>query len=307
MNNIFSKNLKKLRLEKNLTQEQVAEALGVSAQTVSRWECDATLPDVMRLPEIAQLYCVTVDDLYKENPSAYDNLFQRLACVYETTKEPEDFIRADIEFKNMLKTGNCSLEDMRLYALIHQFMMGYCKNKASGLFDEILEKGKDSLDEAYWLTKYAKANFSVLIGEADKFIDEQYEVVKQDPHSVDELCVLMRALYYAKRYQEGYNLFEKGKKEFANICKLYLVGGDVCQKLNKYKEAFACWDEAIRLDSSFIDAKYSKAYCYEEMGEYEKAYDMWLEIVEELRKDGYDIAAVAEEKRAKACLEKFQP
>lgn len=38
MNKTFSKNLRKLRLDKQMTQEQVAEKLGVSAQSVSRWE-----------------------------------------------------------------------------------------------------------------------------------------------------------------------------------------------------------------------------------------------------------------------------
>ena len=52
MNENFSKNLRKLRLEKKLTQEQVAEKLGVSAQSVSRWETGATFPDVMMLPEL---------------------------------------------------------------------------------------------------------------------------------------------------------------------------------------------------------------------------------------------------------------
>ena len=61
----ISQNLKKLRLQKKLTQEQVAEALGVSSQTVSRWECNTTYPDVMLLPEIARLYCVTIDDLFQ--------------------------------------------------------------------------------------------------------------------------------------------------------------------------------------------------------------------------------------------------
>ena len=56
MNDNFSKNLRKLRLEKKLTQEQVAEKLGVSAQSVSRWETGATFPDVMMLPEIARMY-----------------------------------------------------------------------------------------------------------------------------------------------------------------------------------------------------------------------------------------------------------
>ena len=96
MKNVFSNNLKRLRLQKRLTQEQAAETLGVSAQSISRWECNTTCPDIMLLPEIARLYCVTVDDLFKENSSAYENYAQRLASVYESTHKPEDFLKADI-------------------------------------------------------------------------------------------------------------------------------------------------------------------------------------------------------------------
>ena len=43
MNDTFSKNLRKLRQEKQMTQEQTAEKLGVSAQSVSRWETGGSL------------------------------------------------------------------------------------------------------------------------------------------------------------------------------------------------------------------------------------------------------------------------
>ena len=39
----FCRNLKRFRLSKKLTQEQAAERLGVSAQSISRWECGITL------------------------------------------------------------------------------------------------------------------------------------------------------------------------------------------------------------------------------------------------------------------------
>ena len=66
MNFNFGNNLKRLRLAKNYTQEQAAEKLNVSSKAISRWECGNAMPDVMLLPEIARLYCVTVDELYKE-------------------------------------------------------------------------------------------------------------------------------------------------------------------------------------------------------------------------------------------------
>lgn len=77
MNTVFSDNLKKFRQQKNLTQEQAAEILGVSPHTVSRWECNTTLPDVTMLPKIAKLYCVTIDDFFRETSVAYENYAQR--------------------------------------------------------------------------------------------------------------------------------------------------------------------------------------------------------------------------------------
>ena len=82
---VFTKNLKRFRVAKNMTQEQAAEALGVSAQTISRWECNTTLPDVTILPKIAALYCVTIDDLYKETSVAYENYASRLLSVFESS------------------------------------------------------------------------------------------------------------------------------------------------------------------------------------------------------------------------------
>ena len=81
--NTIAANLRKLRIEKKLTQEQIAEKLGVSPQSVSRWETSATYPDVMLLPEIAKLYGVLVDDLFRPAPKGYANNALRLLAVFE--------------------------------------------------------------------------------------------------------------------------------------------------------------------------------------------------------------------------------
>ena len=59
----FGSNLKKLRKEKNLTQETLAECLNVSAQTVSKWENGVSMPDVSMLPLLADYFRVSVDSL----------------------------------------------------------------------------------------------------------------------------------------------------------------------------------------------------------------------------------------------------
>lgn len=55
--------LKALRKEKNLTQEQAADRLGVSGRTISRWETGAYMPDISLLVDIAEMYDVDVIDI----------------------------------------------------------------------------------------------------------------------------------------------------------------------------------------------------------------------------------------------------
>ena len=66
---MISENLSKLRKKHGLTQEQVAEKVGVSRQAVAKWESGDTVPDVMNCAALARLYNVTLDDLvnYEES------------------------------------------------------------------------------------------------------------------------------------------------------------------------------------------------------------------------------------------------
>jgi len=56
-------NMRRLRQEKGLTQEQLAEVFHISAQAVSRWENDQAYPDVTLLPGLAMYYGVSIDEI----------------------------------------------------------------------------------------------------------------------------------------------------------------------------------------------------------------------------------------------------
>jgi transcriptional regulator with XRE-family HTH domain len=75
------------RKEKGLTQEALAEKLGVSAQAVSKWENGATCPDIALLPKLAKIFDITVDALLSEEdePVAY-------VAPTETRKSIDDMV-----------------------------------------------------------------------------------------------------------------------------------------------------------------------------------------------------------------------
>ena len=55
--------LKELRKEKNITQEQLAEEMGVSRRTVSRWETGSNMPDMDTLIDISDFYEVDLREI----------------------------------------------------------------------------------------------------------------------------------------------------------------------------------------------------------------------------------------------------
>ena len=59
----FSEKLIRLRAEKGLSQEGLANELGVSRQAVSKWEAGAAMPELAKLIAIAQLFDVSLDYL----------------------------------------------------------------------------------------------------------------------------------------------------------------------------------------------------------------------------------------------------
>ena len=65
----FSQRFKELRKSKNLSQETVAEKLGITSQAVSKWECSLSYPDIELLPAIAEMFSVSIDSLFKNDLS----------------------------------------------------------------------------------------------------------------------------------------------------------------------------------------------------------------------------------------------
>ena len=86
-----------LRKAKNLTQDDVAEKLNVTRQTVSKWETNQSTPDFDKILPLCELYEITTDELLKEEKQ------EKLEESNNNDKEKE----GKLNYENMTKNQIC--------------------------------------------------------------------------------------------------------------------------------------------------------------------------------------------------------
>ena len=90
----FGKNLHLRRLSKNLTQEELADKLNVSRQTVSKWETNEALPEMDKAFELCRIFNCSLDNLFKVIKCSFHkvNIWHRMQTFEE--KEFEKIFRS---------------------------------------------------------------------------------------------------------------------------------------------------------------------------------------------------------------------
>ncbi len=78
------------RKKQGLSQEEVAEKLGVSRQTISKWELDETLPDINQSKKLAAAYKVSLDELIEFDPDLND-IKEVIAKISEEKQQKIDW------------------------------------------------------------------------------------------------------------------------------------------------------------------------------------------------------------------------
>ena len=289
--NHLAANLRKLRLGRGMTQEQTAEKLGVSPQSVSRWENGATLPDVMLLPEIARLYNILVDDLFKPAPAGYTNNAQRLLAVYEHSHKPEDFLAAAEEFERLLRTDQATADDWRSYGVIHEYMVYHCIEKATTSYTKAMDMSLRIDPEMFHRTQRQSILMRCRIGQGEDCIREQEAIVHEHPDDADAWVDFAHALFHDGQPEAALDICHTALERFPEEGLLHVYAGDSLRELKRYEEAFPHWETAVRLDSKFLDAMYSMAFCRDDMGQFDQAANLWEDIARRLDAQGLEIEA----------------
>ena len=138
-----------LRKSKNLTQENLASMIGVSTQTISKWENNTNMPDITLLPIIADLFDITIDQLFARNN---DTECYRTGEVFDLTCDHllKNIIRCgqngeEHSIEELLEHFKGCLNDPKTRTGIFNKNVVYYRKKCGGLLLKRPEKGWRSL------------------------------------------------------------------------------------------------------------------------------------------------------------------
>ena len=196
MDLLIGERIKKYRKDKEMTQDALAQALSVSPQSVSKWECGDGYPDITLLPAIANFFEVTVDELMgNDEISAREDIDKNFFQCYHALSPDEQLELALKYHKKYPRNWHIATALLHTIAHHHRNKEGYRK-LCSELCERILKECTDAVsrkraveamcimcreDEVgEWLSKYSVFWFEnrheifekryKLLGEEEKYL-----------------------------------------------------------------------------------------------------------------------------------------
>lgn len=241
--------IKQLRKQKNISQEILANHLGVSFQAVSKWETETTMPDVILIPAIASFFGVSTDELFDFN------LYEIEKNVEKIVDEHRLYLDSDIKkseqiIRNGLKKypGN----EILLNCLINIISETDRKDEAITIAKSLIESTKcDEIRIDAWR----------IMAEAYKSKGE-YSLAKEAIEHIPEI-------YFSKLYVKAYLLdgedkYEAATKE-ASLCFEHLIWmleilGDIYLEKGEKEKAKIQFTQALNILKAFendFDTEYT--------------------------------------------------
>lgn len=111
-------NLKRIRKENNLSQEQLAEKLGVSRQSVSKWESNQAYPEMDKVLQLCKLFNLNIDELLNQDIKEVNDAKQSKTNVNKYIEDFLDYVTKTIDMFSSLKFKE------KIKCLFEQFVLG---------------------------------------------------------------------------------------------------------------------------------------------------------------------------------------
>ena len=278
----IGKRIRQLRTNKGVTQEDLATALGVSNQAVSRWETGVTMPDISLLPSIALFFGVTIDEIFSPSP---EEKLERLRRRFYYT---EDYL-SDDEFKSalsFLKEQEGVYDDTaEIWHLLAQLYLNRIE-KDRKFVDKYAKKAMRLDADKSFCVRFLTDSEHAVASDWDyanhsKTISFLKEMVGRFPDVMRYYCALIYNLIADRRVKEAEEYiaeFERrfdDKKEWVPIFRAKLALADF-----RKDDAVAIMEETYRLYPDDEGTVFDIAGFYGEICEYEKAIEYYQKSYE---------------------------
>lgn len=196
----LSENLVMLRHKKKKTQEEVADFVGVTKASVSKWENGQSMPDIMILPQLASFFDVTVDELLGYEPQLSKEQISKLHDELKTVFAKKGFDYALNRCRALVKQYYSCYPFLFMVCCLylnHYNMVSDVNiqksilNEASDIATHILENCKDM--KVYNDTMAIKAVVDLMAGMPDKVIEAVEDVTNSSYLYFNNGAVLIQA------------------------------------------------------------------------------------------------------------------
>ncbi len=314
MNMKLGTKIKTLRLGASMTQEQLANRLGVSPQAVSKWESGTNMPDIQMLPELSVIFGVTIDALFDMADESRMDRIRNMIDMVQFVGE-EDFKNAEVYLKECCAKENSNGEATLLLAELYNKRANEYHELASPLARKALEllPGRKRAHNAIFDAEDGAYQDWNCINH-HSLIDFYKQVVKEHPDDIRNYFWLLDLLIAdgrtveARTYAEAMKAVEHSyhyEMYMGGICKaecdlpaalewwkkmternpekwiVWAEYADQMAKLCRYDEAVEAYKKAMpmRPKPRFSDCEEAVAHIYEIRGKYAEAIEMYRQML----------------------------
>lgn len=178
----LGKKIKQLRFKAGLTQEQLAEKLGIAPQSVSKWENAVAMPDIATLPLLAETFGVSIDDLFDLTTEQRLNRIENRMDIenelpQDVFREYEDFLKVQLPSETYQKRAT------ELIAYLYWHRMNADAQKVSRYAREAIRRAPGEKG-CQWMLQRAEghAAWDWNIANHSKAIEFYRELVEANPN-----------------------------------------------------------------------------------------------------------------------------
>ena len=270
MNEQFGKRIKALRLSRSMTQEQLAQKLGVSPQAVSKWEKGANMPDILMLPDLSVIFGVTIDELF--TISEEDRMDRIENALYDVRfLSHEEFLQHEIYLKNLESHSDHGARAGLLLAMLYNKRADEYRALSKPLARQALRSipgCKDAHCAVYDAERgpYSDWNFA----NHAELISFYKSVTAEHPEDIRNYFWLLKLLITDNRTAEARHYAEQMKSiEHSYHYEMFM--GEICQVECKLPEAMEYWDKMLHDYKDNWQVWFEYGSILAKLGRYEEA------------------------------------